>query len=62
VDEHDPKPQATSRKLAATVVRCLPQGATAFDAMGRRVHHPEPGIYFLKSAATAAPRKILLVE
>ena len=50
------------RKLPVTVFRSLPRGTAAFDAMGRRVLHPKPGIYFLRTEATAAPRKVLLVE
>jgi hypothetical protein len=45
-----------------TVCRRLPAGAVAFDAMGRRVLNPRPGIYFLRAATTAASRKVLLVE
>jgi hypothetical protein len=62
VVEESPKPQAKGGELAATVVRRLPQGATAFDAMGRRVLHAKPGIYFLRTTTTAVPRKVLLVE
>jgi len=62
VAEESPKPQATSGKLAATVTRSLPHDAVAFDAMGRRVLNPRPGIYFVRTTATAAPRKVLLVE
>jgi len=40
--------QAPSHKLAATVIRSLPQGAVAFDAMGRRAHDPKPGVYFVR--------------
>jgi YVTN family beta-propeller protein len=45
--EESPKPQASSHKPAATVVRSLPAGAVAFDAMGRRVVEPRPGVYFV---------------
>ena len=38
------KPQAD--KLAATVMRGLPPGAVAFDAMGRRVMNPRSGVLF----------------
>ncbi len=62
VAEHGPMPQAIGHKLAATVIRNLPENTTAFDAMGRRVLHQKPGIYFLRTASTAAPRKVLLVE
>jgi hypothetical protein len=30
--------------------------------MGRRAVHPKPGVYFMRTAVAAAPRKILLVE
>jgi YVTN family beta-propeller protein len=46
--EESPKPQAPSFKPAATVVRGLPAGAIAFDAMGRRVTNPGPGVYFVR--------------
>jgi hypothetical protein len=68
VAEESPRPQATSRKLAASVVRNLPQGATTFDAMGRRVLHPKPGVYFVREEPQAsspkpqAVRKVLLVR
>jgi hypothetical protein len=41
------KPQASSHKLQATVVRGVPAGAVVFDAMGRRVLNPKPGVYFV---------------
>ena len=31
----------------ATVIKTLPAGAVAFDAMGRRVLNPKPGVYFV---------------
>jgi hypothetical protein len=40
-------PQATSRKVHATVLRLLPPGAVVFDATGRRVLNPKSGICFL---------------
>lgn len=36
---------------AATVVRGLPAGAVAFDAMGRRVVNPKSGVYFVRAAS-----------
>jgi YVTN family beta-propeller protein len=39
---------------AATVVRNLPQGAVAFDAMGRRVVTPRAGIYFVRDEGRGA--------
>jgi len=49
--EESYKPQATGSKPAATVVRGLPPGAVAFDAMGRRVVSAKPGVYFVRSAS-----------
>ena len=46
-----PTPQVPSRKLAATVIRALPLGAVAFDAMGRRVVNPRSGILFVCQAS-----------
>ena len=46
--EESHKPQVASHKLAATVIRCLPAGAVAFDAMGRRVVNPKSGILFIR--------------
>jgi len=62
VAEESHKPPAMSRKLAATAVRSLVQGTVAFDVMGRRVLHPKPGIYFLRTTPTAAAEKVLLIE
>jgi hypothetical protein len=67
VAEESPKPQAMRGRPGTTVmsgasgVRQL-ASCVAFDAMGRRVLHPKPGIYFLRTATTDRPRKILLVE
>ncbi len=61
VDESSSSPPP-NHKMAATVVRSLPECAVAFDAMGRRVLLAKPGIYFLRTMPTAAPRKVLLVE
>jgi YVTN family beta-propeller protein len=67
--EEGPKSQPTSRKLAATVMRSLPQGAVAFDAMGRRVANPRPGIYFVrdegqrtKDETTGRMRKVVITR
>jgi hypothetical protein len=46
--EQNPVPLASSRKLAATVIRRLPPGSAAFDAMGRRVKNPRSGIFFIR--------------
>jgi hypothetical protein len=62
VAEERRRSQTTGGKLVATVIRDLPQGVAAFDAMGRSVQRPKPGIYFLRTAATAVPQKVLLVE
>ncbi len=61
VDEKPASP-VPSHGLAASVVRNLPLGAKAFDAMGRRVLDAKPGIYFLRTPTDVAPRKVLLVE
>jgi hypothetical protein len=65
--EESPKPQASSRKLAATVIRRVPQGAVAFDAMGRRVVNSRPGVYFVrdegqrtKDEPTGRVRKVVI--
>jgi hypothetical protein len=46
--EENPKPNTTSHRLAATVIRNLPAGAALFDAMGRKVTGPRAGVYFLQ--------------
>jgi hypothetical protein len=46
------EPQTIGRKLEATVIRSLPQGAVAFDAMGRRVVNPRAGILFVRQASS----------
>ncbi len=67
VAEESPKPPVMRGRLGTTVlsgasgVRRL-ASSVVYDAMGRRVQHPMPGIYFLRPSATAVPRKILLVE
>jgi hypothetical protein len=61
-------PRATSRKLSATVVRCLPAGAVAFDALGRKVADPRSGIYFVceepqaQSLGLQAARKFVVTR
>ncbi len=68
IAEENGRLQAPSRKLAASVVRSLPQDATAFDAMGRRALHLKTGIYFVREEPQAsspkpqAVRKVLLVR
>jgi len=54
--EENPRPQAPSHKLAATVIRSLPRGAVAFDAMGRRVQSPRPGILFVREPSAVGGR------
>jgi DNA-binding beta-propeller fold protein YncE len=39
---------------AATVVRGLPAGAVAFDAMGRRVVSAKAGVYFVRDEGRGA--------
>jgi hypothetical protein len=59
-------PQASSHRLQATVLRGLPFGAVAFDAMGRKVVNPKPGVYFVREEPQAtspkpqAMRKVVL--
>jgi hypothetical protein len=42
------QPQAASFKPQATVLRALPKCTVAFDATGRRVLNPKPGILFVQ--------------
>jgi YVTN family beta-propeller protein len=37
-----------------SILRCLPPGATAFDAMGRRVSSAKAGVYFLRDEGRGA--------
>jgi hypothetical protein len=57
VAEESFKPQARSRRLEPTVVPSLPQGAVAFDAMGRRALPARPGIYFVRDEPQASSHK-----
>jgi hypothetical protein len=55
------------RMKSATVLRRLPAGAVAFDAMGRRVLNPKPGIYFVRERSAAggerpAIRKVVVTR
>jgi len=66
VAEESPRAQVPGRKPAtvlsgASGVRRL-ASCVAFDAMGRRVLQPKPGIYFPKARTDVVPRKVLLVE
>jgi hypothetical protein len=56
------KPMVRGRKLLPTVIRSLPAGAVAFDAMGRRVANPRSGIYFVREAhaQAQAARKVII--
>ncbi len=67
VAEESRRPRPGSFKQPATVlygpsgVRCL-ASSVVYDAMGRRVQHPMPGIYFLKTTTDVVPRKVLLIR
>jgi hypothetical protein len=66
--EESPKPQASSRKPAATILSGA-SGVTrlaasvAFDAMGRRAVNPRSGIYFVRgrSAVSGKPSAVTKV-
>jgi len=62
--EESHKPQASSSKPAATFMRRLPADAEAFDATGRRVSNPKPGIYFVREAQgrVRAVKKVLIAR
>jgi YVTN family beta-propeller protein len=47
------RPAAAPRQFTATVVRGLPPGAVAFDAMGRRVVSAKAGVYFVGEGSGA---------
>jgi len=51
--EESRKPQASSSTPPTTLMRRLPAGTVAFDATGRRVLDPKPGVYFVLSASDA---------
>jgi hypothetical protein len=48
------KGEERRERVAASVIRSLPAGAVAFDAMGRRVLNPRPGICFVRSDGRGA--------
>jgi hypothetical protein len=50
-------PVGTRGPRLPTIVRRLPPGAVAFDAMGRRVVNPRPGVYFVRSEPSAVSRQ-----
>ncbi len=61
----DGRQQATGEKLQPTVIRRIPAGAVAFDAMGRRAVNPRSGILFIRSDGQGAgdvgrTRKVIL--
>ncbi len=66
--EESPEAQPHGRKLAATVIRELPPGAVAFDALGRRTSGLRPGVYFVREQPRAsnrdarAVRKVIVAE
>jgi hypothetical protein len=60
--EESPGVQMPSRELAATVVRELPAGAVAFDALGRRVSSSKPGVYFVRAQSRASNREVQAVR
>jgi len=41
--------ERATRNVRPTVIRSLPPGAVAFDAMGRRVLNPKSGVYFVRA-------------
>ncbi|MCX6841456.1 MAG: hypothetical protein NTX53_04115 [candidate division WOR-3 bacterium] len=53
-----PQPAVPGSGPAATVLRGLPPGAIAFDAMGRRVVSPRSGIYFVREGPEALSSKL----
>jgi hypothetical protein len=58
----EPELQTAGRSPRPTFIRSLDPGSVAFDAMGRRVLNPRPGICFVRPTPAAPPRKVLLVE
>jgi hypothetical protein len=52
--------ERVTRNVRPTVVRSLPAGAVAFDAMGRRVMNPRSGIFFVQepSAVSGKPSAV----
>ncbi len=58
--------EVRTERVAASVVRSLPAGTVAFDAMGRKVANPKSGVYFLgeglgtKGQGLARMRKVVL--
>jgi hypothetical protein len=65
------KPQAPSRKPAPTILAGASgvgrlASSVLFDAMGRRVVNPKPGVYFLRNpqaqAQAQAVRKVVIAR
>lgn len=59
------KPQAPSRKLEATILSAASgvkrlESCVVFDAMGRRVLNPKPGVYFVREAQAQAVTKVVI--
>ncbi len=46
--------RATAPAIQPTIIRRLPAGVTAFDAMGRRALNSKPGVYFVPEARAQA--------
>jgi hypothetical protein len=66
-----PKPQAVSRKLEPTILSGASgvgrlASSVIFDAMGRRVLNPRPGVYFVREAQAQAQaqavRKVIITK
>ncbi len=49
--EEGGQPTAYGSRPAATVLRSVPAGAVVFDATGRRVLNPKPGVYFVRQVS-----------
>ena len=54
-----PQPAHASPRLLPTLLSCLPTGAVAFDAMGRKVVDPKPGVYFVREAPARAHAQVV---
>ena len=57
--EETGQPAANSSQLSATVLRTAP--GVVYDAMGRRVTNPGPGVYFVRSG-TNPPERVVIVH
>ncbi|GEM_PF-1479175 len=61
------RPATGGRQRMSSVMRGLPPGAIAFDATGRRVLNPKPGIYFVRERSAvgggrSAVHKVVLTR